>query len=431
MTTGWTGHTDEIRRGSAARDTVAQAEILVDAFRRFNRTTDELRLAHQSLDRRVEALNVELAETNRHLSQSLSEVRTLKNYLNSILESMTDGVVVINVEGRITVFNEAAEEITGYTGEMAVGSAYDRIFGKDGTSPVLLDTLRTGDCTAHERRDLLSKKGEWVPVEFSTSLVKNGQGDVLGAVEVFRDLSEIRELEEEVEQARTLAALGEMAANVAHEVRNPLGAIGGYAALLERDLEPSDPRRRLVKKIVEGIARLDKVVTNLLVYTRPLTPTLRPGDMVQVAQEALSFFRIGLEEEQRSRVCFRMVSPQEPLTARMDPELIQQMLLNLFHNGIQAMPGGGELRVVLERKQQGEGNVVEIQVSDTGKGMSGEVKKRLFNPFFTTREDGTGLGLAIVAKIVELHKGTIRVKSTLGKGTMFVIQLPLSRGSEK
>ena len=429
-------------------------DLLTGALQTFSRTTVGLQFAYKALERKIAALNVELEEANRNLSRSLVEASTLKDHLNSILESMTNGVIVIDPCGRITLFNKAAGEITGYRDKEVLGCLYQDLFSRGVEEKYTpLYALRTG-IRVHERKEIVTRSGDKVPVEFSTAPITDAGEHVLGAVEMLQDLSELRDLEEEIEQTQTLAALGEMAASVAHEVRNPIGAIGGYAALLERDLEISDKRRDLVKKIMEGVARLDRIVTNLLTYTRPLTPNLREEDLKKIIQEALRFFQIGLDGK-RENLRLVPVFRTKDLKAKIDPDLLQEALLNLFDNALHAMPDDGELRIETDLRtpkaeggrvrggvplsptlpltpsgrgaeggEKGRGKI-EIKVSDTGRGMPEEVKKKLFSPFFTTRPDGIGLGLALVKKIVEMHKGEIHVDSVLGKGTTFTISLPV------
>ncbi|RKY62832.1 MAG: hypothetical protein DRP95_00515, partial [Candidatus Latescibacterota bacterium] len=253
-------------------------EWLDRALRSFQETTDGLRSAYRALQEEVFRLNMELEERNRSLGKSLAEVQALKGYLSSVLESVADGVTVVDIEGKITIFNRAVERITGYKRDEALGKFYGELFPTEDEPPIL-ETLRTDREIRGERREVITRDGRKVPVDSSTAVVRDETGKKLGAVEVLRDLSEVKALEEQLERSKTLAALGEMAANVAHEVRNPLGALGGYLELLERDMDTGDPRRRLIRKMAEGLARLDRIVTNLLTYTRPLTPDLREMDM--------------------------------------------------------------------------------------------------------------------------------------------------------
>ncbi|HIE04594.1 MAG TPA: PAS domain S-box protein [Candidatus Latescibacteria bacterium] len=389
---------------------------LDEVLQSFRESTDGLRDAYVALRREVLKLNVELEERNRNLQRTLKEVQELKGYLSSVLESVANGVVVVNMEGKVTIFNRAAERITGYRKEEVLGRPYTEVFGADDGTPIL-ETLRTGR-EVGTKREVSTRDGRMVPVDSSTALVTDGIGRKLGAVEVLRDLSEVRALEEQLERSRTMAALGEMAANVAHEVRNPLGAIGGYLELLERDMEEADPKRKLVRKMAEGLARLDRIVTNLLTYTRPLTPDLREMDLREVAEEALRFFQLGCDEKVKFSLEF-----SEPVRAYVDTELLQQVLFNLFSNAVQAMPEGGELKV---RGYRDEGWAC-LEVSDSGMGMTEEVKRRAFDPFFTTKAKGVGLGLALVQKMVHLHGGEVSVESEPGKGSKFIVRIPSLR----
>jgi len=377
-----------------------QITALIKVIEYFNETTERVQEAYQKLETRVKELNI---------------------YLTNILESMTSGVVVVDLDGRITVYNKAAEQITGYKSKQILGTPYLKYLGrnlKERQTPLF--TLRTAIPLRNEEKEIIHAKGNKIPLRFSTSLLTREGGEVLGAVEVFEDLTEIKKLQEEIQQTKTLAALGEMAASVAHEIRNPLGGIGGFAALLERDLDPDDPRRRYVKKIIEGVASLDKIVTNLLIFTRPIKPRFRKIDIAKLVDEVLSFLQISLDQD---KIPLRIVKdfPKEKIVAQIDSELFQELMLNLFRNAIQAMPQGGEMRIQIRRI---DSKGVRLSISDTGMGMPEKVKDKLFYPFFTTKTRGTGLGLAIVKKIVEIHKGKIDIDSQENKGTTFTITLP-------
>jgi signal transduction histidine kinase len=260
--------------------------------------------------------------------------------------------------------------------------------------------------------------------------------------------TERAQLEAQVSLMNTLAALGQMAATVAHEIRNPLGGIAGFAGLLERDLSIGDPRRKWVKKIIEGVSSLNAIVTGLLNYTRPVRLNAHRIDLVSLIEESASFLEIDLARrpDQGISVARAYEAPDAPCLA--DPEQMQQVFLNLLQNAAQAMPDGGTITVSVrvDAETRGHGDAenppfsaspplpvgdegrgwVEVAVADTGEGMSEEVQGRLFTPFFTTKENGTGLGLATARKIIEAHRGTIRVTSEVGRGSTFRIALPAS-----
>jgi signal transduction histidine kinase len=229
---------------------------------------------------------------------------------------------------------------------------------------------------------------------------------------------QIQKMQEEIHQSRVLSALGEMAATVAHEIRNPLGGIAGYASLLARSIPPEDPKRKYVDKIIGGISSLNKIVSNLLVYTRKRNLQKQSTDLVAWAEAILSHAEIEIEKEKK-KVRIERDFPAEPLNAKIDSEKLQQVMLNLLINGIQAIEAEGKIFVSIKLN----GKAAEITVADTGKGIDQEHLKNIFTPFFTTKEQGTGLGLAIVKKIVDLHEGEISVQSEPNKGTQFCIRI--------
>ncbi|RKY86764.1 hypothetical protein DRQ09_05620 [candidate division KSB1 bacterium] len=388
----------------------------------FLRTSEKLIQARKRLEKKVSELNLELEEKNRELSKSLKEMDSIRNHLKNILESMNMGVIAVDLNGKVTVFNRAASEITGYTVDEVLGKSYFKSFGKGvDKNETAIYTLKKGIKKVNREKEIISKNGTTIPVEYSTSVVSTVEGEVIGAVEIFSDLREIKRLKEEIQQARTLAALGEMAANVAHEIRNPLGGIGGFAALLERDIDVGDPRRNLVQKIIEGVASLNRIASNLLIFTRPVRPKKRKEDIRVVIDEVLALLKVELEQENKD---IDVVSrfPDRKINIFFDPELIQQVLLNILKNAIQAIEEKGVLEVELFNRKDDE--YVDIIIKDSGIGMDEDTLKRAFNPFFTTKSDGTGLGLAIAKKIVESHQGKISIYSKENKGTKFVISLP-------
>jgi len=355
----------------------------------------------------------------------------------SALKHISSGVVAVDRSGEVVLFNRAAETITGFHRDKVLGNPYkefpfaelDR--GKDHLFSVLAGEMVK---VARAERTIACRDGSEVAVESMVCPVTDENGELVGALEIFNDLSAINQLKEEISKSRTLSALGEMSANVAHEIRNPLGSIGGFAALLERDLDEDDPRRNLVKKIIEGVASLDKIVTNLLIYTRPIKADLRPTNLVEYVNEVLAYLEVEIEN-QTLPIRIKREFPSRPVNSRIDPSLMQQVLLNIFHNAVHAMKeNGGCLTIRLSRDRNGtkaesqakskQRRFVELLVEDEGVGMSEEVQKKIFNPFFTTREDGTGLGLAIAKKMIQEQNGQIHVFSRPGIGTKITILLP-------
>jgi len=410
----------------------AEVRAFAESYSLFNEALAKLQASHRALEGRFDTLNRELEATNLELQRSLAEKERLSTRLEDILESLGSGVLVVDAQGRITRFNRAAADILGLPAGEALGRSCEEALGEAAAD--LLETLSAGVSVRGGEKVIRSADGREVPVCFNTSCLRSADGEALGGVESFDDISQLRELSRQAGRVSTLTALGEMAATVAHEIRNPLGGIGGFAGLLERDLEVEDPRRRLVKKIIDGVAGLNRIVSDLLTYTRPVQLNLRPADVVQVVEDATAFFEIDAGVHTDAVEVQRTYAAPE-MACRVDPEQIQQIVLNLLHNALQAMPDGGELGIGLEEldaaddaRTQLTGPCVVLTVQDTGIGMSEEVKSKLFRPFFTTKEDGNGLGLATTRKVVEAHGGDIQVQSEPNEGATFTLFIPKHPG---
>jgi PAS domain S-box-containing protein len=400
-------------------------EALQNAFLDFQARAEKLDSAYNDMRRDFKKVNIELEEKNKQLAESLKKQEEIQIHLKSILESMNNGVIGVDTSGVITHFNRAAVEITGFSREEAVGKTYRDIFNRDsGDSSTLIDVLHSGKIQTHDEKAYWRKDGCQVPVWSQTAILKDPHAGLLGAVEIISDISRIKALEQQMQHTRTMAALGEMAATVAHEIRNPLGAMGMWAALLERDLEPDDQKKKLVNRILEGLSRLNRIVSNLLVYSRPVKASFRPVPLQQVLHETIDFVELEAERQGSPVIVQRNWDSRSPSMVIADPEKIQQVIMNLCLNAIQAMPNGGTLSVYIDKMKKHSTDFFSFCIDDTGIGIPMDNLDKIFDPFFTTKENGTGLGLAIVKKIVESHSGFITLKSVVDKGTTVSVFLP-------
>lgn len=391
-------------------------------FEWFNANVAKLEGAYRDLGVKFDKISQELEEKNQKLEASFREKERVENQLRSVLESLDSSVVMIDTEERITLFNPSAERIYALTAADAMGRPYAEVFAAQADSHFpLIETLRHGkNQLGHEK---YWKVGAGKPIGYTTSVVKNREGMVLGAVEISTDLTNIKQLQNQMQHAKTLAALGEMSATVAHEIRNPLAGIGGFAGLLERDLDGDDPRRALVKKIVQGVSSLNKIVSNLLVYTRKMELNVLRVDFVSWMEDILNYAEVEIAKENKDIAIVRDYGFGK-MEARIDPEKLQQVFLNLIFNAIQAIEGKGAITIKADLDER---DFLRVAVIDDGKGIPADIQDKIFNPFFTTKEQGTGLGLAIVQRIVALHGGGITVASKAGE-TRFEIRID-SRGS--
>lgn len=370
-------------------------KTLAEAFEVFTKTTQTMEESYRRLEVRVRELDEELAAKNQELAVA-------GEYLKSILDSMSDGVIAVNSEGVVTTFNRAAGAVLGYAPEAVVGRRFCEVFGREfhGAPGMALMEFRT-------------ESGAVVSVAERDSPLSDRSQRRIGYVKVFQDVTELEALRERVRQKDRLAAVGEMAATVAHEIRNPLGAIRGFAALLARDISSEDARSRLVQKILAGSRDLERVVNELLEYTRPLHLSLRPTSCADLVESALGYLDLGGRP-------VRIENHVEPgLKVHVDPDRMRQVFLNLLLNAVQSMDGAGMIRVasIVEEK------VAVVAFSDTGCGMTADQLQKAFSPFYTTKEKGTGLGLAIAAKIVEGHGGVLEAESEPGRGSTFRIRI--------
>ncbi len=352
----------------------------------------------------------------------------LRTWDDDLLGSLPDGILVIGTAGEIVSLNVAAEEMTGLSGAVVRGKRCDEVFADNGFLLELLrKTVETGRTHTDFDRVLRRPDGGSVAVSTVTSIISDTAGATRGVVIVVRDVSRIRELEEKLAQSDRLAALGTLAANVAHEIRNPLAGIRGAAQLLGEEAGGGETVREHTGVIIREVDRLSDLVKTLLSFASPRRPLLISCSVNQIVEESVALQERLLKEQ--GVTCLRLYDPQLP-PVLADPSEIRQVLLNLVRNGVEAMPGAGTLTL----RTRFEGNfskcagrpVAVIEVADTGKGIPADILPHLFDPFFSTKEGGTGLGLAISLRIAEDHGGVIEVKSEEGKGSTFALYLPLA-----
>ena len=369
---------------------------LAEAFEAFTRTTQTMEESYRRLEARLQELDRELEARNQELALT-------SDYLNSIMESMSDGVIAVDNADRITTFNGAAGRVLGYSAADLLGARFPDAFGREfgGRHNAPFCELRAQD-------------GHSVHVLERDSPLCDRSGKRIGVVKVFQDQTEIETLRMKIRQQDRLAAVGEMAATVAHEIRNPLGGIRGFAALLARDLDTEDPRRRLVAKIEVGAKELERVVSELLEYTRPIQLRPRPVSCAALIDAALGYVETG------DRPVAIVNGIEKSLHVHVDVDKMRQVFLNILLNAIQSIDGAGEIRISARAQERS----VWVAIADTGCGMTPAQQEQVFSPFFTTKEKGTGLGLAVASKIVEAHGGAIEVESEPGNGSTFRVRLP-------
>jgi len=373
----------------------------------------------------IQELKEKEQELARLRGQAEERARHVETYNENILRSVASGVLTVDQELRIASFNEAAERILGLSRAQVIGRRPAELFGVDHPlTRIIAQTLERQEWLSRQELELDGPNGR-VWVGMSTSLLHDQEGAMLGATVVFTDLTEIKRLQEQVELRRRLAELGEVSAGIAHEFRNYMGTIMGYARLVAKHLKPDEPAAGMALAINEELKAMNRLIDDLLNFGRHTELSVSPTDLAGLLTRSVAQMAVR-SAEQRVAVSLDL-APGVPIIW-VDEGLLYQAMLNLYANALDAMPDGGALTV---RARLIGTRDVEIIVADTGVGIAPEHLDRIFLPMFTTKQKGTGLGLALAHKIILSHGGRIAVESKEGGGTTFRIVLPVGQAAAK
>ena len=341
-------------------------------------------------------------------------LRDTSAFADEVVSSLPVGLIATDRDGNIAFFNAAAQRISGIASQAAMGRKPEEILPAQLCG--LKDRLDRGTIIREEEMLCPFGNGQ-VPLSVSAARIVNIDNEVVGRIIILRDLAEVYRLQAEIRRQEKLAALGGLAAGVAHEIRNPLSSIKGLATYFGEKFAPDSEDRKLSRVMIQEVDRLNRVISELLEFARPTDLKRRPYDIngllehcLQLVQQEAAEKAISVEIRLSGTLCQVFV----------DPDRLSQCILNLYLNAIEAMAAGGRLTVVSEPM---DGSRIRVQISDNGSGIKAEDLEQIFNPYFTTKSKGTGLGLAIVHKIIEAHDGHIQVASAPGEGTRFTLIL--------
>ena len=365
------------------------------------------------------------------VAHNLSEIRRLEDELASknrfmanILQDSADAIVTLDPEDYITSWNRGAEAIFGYASPEAVGKHVGILI-----PPALRDSQelaeikeklwKTGAVRSYQT-ERMTKDGRCLQVIFTRTAIRDDAGRLIGSSAVLKDVTTFRNLERQLADTEHLATLGELSAGLAHEIKNPLAGIKGAIDVIRDSLPATDMHREILGDVLHEVNRIDKIVRDLLNYAKPKPPSHGAICLSEVAQRIIAMVRQSAKNE-LSSIDLEVQDALPDFTG--DETQLEQVLLNLLLNAQNAMPGGGRIAVGLF--YDAEDFEVRMEVADNGVGIPEEIRKKIFHPFFTTRTDGTGLGPATCLKNVQYHGGTIDVQSEPGRGTKFVITIPL------
>jgi two-component system sensor histidine kinase HydH len=360
-----------------------------------------------------------LAQGYRSAKTSFSRIKV---FSDNLVENMPIGLVAINDREEIISFNQTAESILGYSHPDVLGKKAHEIIPPP--CMVLLQGLKTEKKVIEEEIDCPLKDGRTISLEVIATVLEEDNGNFLGCVILFRDITELQHLKKEMERSQRLASVGSLAAGIAHEIRNPLSSIKGFATFFKERYRDNPEDLKTAEIMIQEVERLNRVIGQLLEFARPMEMKRHWTSIQEVIRHTLRMIE---GQAKAKKIAVRTDLPQHVGDIFIDADKIKQVLLNLYLNAMEAMDKGGTLTVAVLPH---EGRMVRIDVSDTGKGIDEKDIARIFDPYFTTRSSGTGIGLAIVYKIMEAHDGEIRVISELEKGTTVSIFLPVGPASE-
>ena len=348
-------------------------------------------------------------------------LKQTRDYTREVVANMANGLISIDSEGKIVSFNILALELLDIAESDVKGMDLRTLieFENSGIRSTLTECVPVLDFEIYHPR----KAGEIVSLALSATPIKDGKGGCDGAVIVLRDLREIKLLQEKVKRSEKLAAIGELAAGVAHEIRNPLSSIRGFAQFLQHSLKDKPQEKEYAETMVTEVDRINRVVTDLLTFARPMAVEISPTDITELIEHSVRL----VEADALSRDVNIQMKISDLTKLPLDAGQITQALLNLLLNALQALPPKGTIEIGAELDSSD--SRLHLWVKDDGPGIPPNLVEKIFEPFYTSHEKGTGLGLAIVHKIAENHNGEIRVNSPpkgMIRGCCFSIIIPIS-----
>jgi len=351
------------------------------------------------------------------LDKAYKEIRSLTG---NILEGMNSAVVAVDRDRKIITFNRVAEEIFALKREEVINKGYSLVFPRD--ECLINEVLNSGKSIREMEKEFKLSSGVEKDLVFGASILLDERGELQGAVAVIHDITELKKYEEEAKRAERLSTLGNLAAGVAHEIRNPLNAISIAAQRLKNEFVPEKDKEQyanFTQTILKEIKRLDQTINQFLSLAKAQKLNLVSTEIGTFLSEVVSLMEI--EAKEKGIIIEKEIVGNFQI--KIDREEMKKALVNIILNGIQAMSSGGKMN--LSGMLYSSGKEYIIRIKDSGPGIPEENLPRIFQPYFTTKEKGTGLGLAIAYRIINDHKGRIEVESEVGKGTTFTVRLPV------
>jgi two-component system, NtrC family, sensor histidine kinase PilS len=368
-----------------------------------------------------------LREAGAKLEQRSADLYELQRLYRDVVANISSGLITLDRNGRIMSFNQAAEAMTGYAGEEMIGKSWrESPFSESGHISSFFQDGTSFSSGSPSEMQIRRKDDKSVPIGIGLSALRDGEGKTVGLIAIFRDLTDIKKMEAQLRRTDRLAAIGQLAAGIAHEIRNPLAAISGSLQLLREEAALSQGDQRLLDIVLQEAERLKLISGQFLDFVRPKFASSRTLELNSLLEEMTFLLEKSSDRASRSRISIE--KSLSPVYLEADPDQIKQMTWNISLNALEAMPQGGELKIRLRDQRQMNSSIL-LEFLDQGEGIAPEQMEHIFDPFYTTKEGGTGLGLSIAQKIVHSLGGRIEVESRLGKGTTFRVVLQSNGGA--
>ncbi len=376
-----------------------------------------------------EGLNIDISERKR----MERELREANEFLMNLIESSVDGIIAADMKGNIIIFNKGAEALTGYTAEEVIGKIHITEIYPEGVAREIMRKLRSPDYGGvgkliPSQLNIVNKYGEEIPIQLSAALIYDGTGKEIASVGIFTDLrprlkmeKELRDIQQALLESEKLAAMGRLTSQIAHELNNPIYGIMNTLELLKTEIPPESKRRRILELSLSETYRLAEMLRNMLSFSKPEEEQRRPVNLNELLEGILLIVD---KQMQEANIKVKTYFDQRIPEVMASTNQMRQVILNMVKNAKEAMPKGGTLTIATGR----EGDYVTIHIRDTGVGIPEELKGRIFEAFFTTKQKvkGVGLGLSVCYGIIKSHGGEIKVESQVDRGTTFTILLPIS-----
>ncbi len=364
----------------------------------------------------VAMLGIYLSE---RLQSARHELGTAKIVHQTIVDSIRDGLITLDLPGRITSCNRSGEEICGFSQQELLSQSISELFSESVLQSILKSDFESNPRALHIECWSRDKTGQPLFVGLSCSPLFSHDQKQTGYILSVQDLTEIKRREEEVQLQEKMAAIGEMAAGLAHEIRNPLGSLWGSIQVLQSELHLSDEKARLINIILRECKRLNKIVGDFLAYAGPRSGHLKRIELLSLVQDTVDLFKHSPEFQGGHSI--EILPSPKPLRCLADSDQFRQVIWNIIQNGVRAMPTGGQLSIQLRQVD----SRALLSFRDEGIGMNSKERKELFQPFLSGFKKGAGLGMAIVYQIIEQHHGQIDIRSERNSGTIIDISLPI------